>query len=246
LIAVVAQTPEVGSEIGARLAYERGLQDRCVPATAEQSCADFLESATHLEGFRDHNSTTLELALGNARFLSDNLPAAIAAYRRGHALDPTDGAIFTALTYARNQVRYPPAADRLHPEGQIWPPWLALRSLGVATFVVYCVGCAALTRWRMVRRRRWLIVAVVSLAIAAVPAVGSGIEWWRARRDAAEPIVVVTRDLPLGSGNGADYPTRAELPRGCELRRHFERSGWLQVETGGGLIGWVPADAVVD
>ena len=99
-------------------------------------------------------------------------------------------------------------------------------------------------RPRLTAFRRGLIVAAVSLALVAVPAVGSAGEWWQARRDESEPIVVVSRKLPLRAGNGTDYPAKVELPRGCEVRWLFERHGWLQVKTGGGLIGWVPADAV--
>jgi uncharacterized protein YraI len=56
---------------------------------------------------------------------------------------------------------------------------------------------------------------------------------------------VVNRDLPLRAGNGAEYPAKLDLPRGCEVRRLVERGDWLQVETAGGAIGWVPRDAVV-
>jgi uncharacterized protein YgiM (DUF1202 family) len=97
----------------------------------------------------------------------------------------------------------------------------------------------------MTRRRRWLVLTLVVFTAAAIPAIGTGVERLRARRDKAEAVVVTARDVPLRLGNGMDYPVKVELPRGCEVRRLFERSGWLQVKTGGGEVGWLPATAVV-
>jgi hypothetical protein len=246
LTMVLNQTPGIQTELGARLEYTRGLQHRRDAATVEFSLADFREAAHQLEAIRDGNSPALDLALGNAQFLAGDLPLAIAAYLRGLAIDPADAKLRTALTYAREQVQYPPRAEVLRPARELWASWLSLRSLGVYSFALYVAGCATFTRWRMSRQRQWISVAITAFALAAIPAVGSGLEWWRSRRDAAEPVVVVNRDVPLRAGNGGDYPAKVALPRGCEVRRLFERGGWLQVETGGGLAGWLPADAVVD
>jgi hypothetical protein len=150
-----------------------------------------------------------------------------------------------ALEYARDQVQYPPTAD-LRPRPALWPPRLSLRYVGLYAFGLYFAACLAATRWRMTRRRRWFVCAGLLFTVAAVPAVGSLIEWQREKRDAVEPVVVINRDVPLRAGNGADYPAKLDLPRGCEVRRLFERGGWLQVETAGGTIGWVPANAVVN
>ena len=213
----------------------------------EQATAFFREAAADFEEhIREVGGTpNLYRWLGYSYHAAGDLPHAIAAYHRGLAENPADVKVRTALAYARAQVHYPPGAEVLRPKYELWPPWLSLRSIGVYSFGLYVVGCAACTRWLLVRRRRWAVIAAMSLGLAAVPALGSGVEWWRARRDAAEPVVVVSRDVPLRAGNGTDYPPKAELPRGCEVRRLFERGGWLQVETGGGLLGWVPADAVV-
>lgn len=127
----------------------------------------------------------------------------------------------------------------------IWPEWLVLSEVGVYAFVVYCIGCLALTRWRMTSRRTWLAVGIVAITLAAVPLIGSAVEWQRHRRDAAEPIVVVAHNVPLRLGNGIEYPTIGELPRGCEVRRIGERGGWLHIETSSGAVGWLPADAVI-
>jgi hypothetical protein len=174
------------------------------------------------------------------------LPRAIVAYRRGLAQDPADDRLRTALTYTREQVKYPLGlARQLQPETDRWPPGLSLQVLDGYAFGFYVAGCLAATGWRMTRRRTSLVIAAVVSILAAIPAIGSGVQWWHARRDAAMPVVVAARDEPLRVGNGLDYPPTLDLPRGAELRRLFERGGWLQIETGGGAVGWVPIDAVV-
>src|SRR5207302_400581 len=87
----------------------------------------------------------------------------------------------------------------MQPAAEVWPPWLALRRLGPAAFLLYLAGCLAATRWRMTRRRRWLAVASVTVALAAVPVFGSLVEWRRQRRDAATPFVVVARPRSVRS-----------------------------------------------
>ena len=102
-------------------------------------------------------------------------------------------------------------------------------------------GCVAFTRWRMTRSRRSLASPLDCFSLARA----------RHRQRVAlvaptsrrgEPVVVTARDVPLRIGNGVDYPAKLDLPRGCEVRRLYERGGWLQVETGGGAVGWVPAN----
>src|SRR5262245_28897206 len=52
-------------------------------------------------------SASGELALGNLRFLSGDLPGAISAYRYGLWRAPGDPALRWALRYARSQVSIP-------------------------------------------------------------------------------------------------------------------------------------------
>ncbi len=193
---------------------------------------------------------SMERTLGHAYYMIGRLPCAILAYRRGLRLAPADSKLHTAFASARAQVQYPPAPDLarlMQPEHVLWPPWLSLRYLGMYAFILYFAACLAVTRWRMTRRRRWVVAALVLLALAAVPAIGTAVQWHRNRRDEAMPVVVVSRDCPLRVGNGPDYPPRldAPLPRGAEARRLFERHGWLQVELASGVVGWLQADAVV-
>ena len=242
---VVAEWTDPGLTAGNLIDFAVGLRSHPNPRYSPPWA--FALSAEAYERLRAFGRETspVERTLGHAYFLAGDLPHAIVAYRRGLALDPADAKLRTALEHARDQVAYPPGSG-LRPTPTLWPPWLSLRYVGVYAFALYCAGCLAATRWRMTRHRRWLVSAGVFFAVAAVPAIGSVIEWQRQRRDVAEPVVVVVRDVPLRAGNGADYPAKLNLPRGCEVRRLFERGGWLQVETAGGAVGWVPPAAVVD
>jgi hypothetical protein len=244
----LGQTPErSGNSIGRGIqAFADGM--RASRQRPSEASGFFREALDDYEAGRKEagEAPWLLRQIGHSYLLTDNLPHAIAAYRRGLAIDPADAKLRTALDYARDQVPYPPAGE-LRPRPDLWPAWLSLRYVGVYAFALYFAGCLAATRWLMTRRRRWLVAAGLLLAIAAVPAVGSAIAWQREQRDAAQPVVVVNRDAPLRTGNGADYPAKLDvpLPRGCEVRRLFERGGWLQVETAGGAIGWLPQNAVV-
>jgi hypothetical protein len=251
VIVALGQTAEIQEVLGVQILFERGLNDRLAGRSPEAAAA-FRQVAERLDGglrsgiFRP--SPVAYHWTGNSWFLAGDLPRAIVSYRRGLVVNPADERLLTALAYAREQVQYPPSPEMarlLRPEREWWPPWLSLRSFGGYAFGLYFVGCLAAMRSRMTRRRRWLVIVGAVLALAAVPAVGSGVEWWRERRDVAEPVVAAVRDVPLRAGNGSDYPAKLDLPRGCEVRRLFERGGWYQVETGGGAVGWVPADAVI-
>jgi tetratricopeptide (TPR) repeat protein len=246
LTIVLSQSPALQDGVAAQLAFHRGIQLRADGQMAEAGAA-FRRSAEQLESKTLTQSPALAFRTGNAWFLAGDLPRAIAAYRRGLDIDPADESLRNALDFARGQVQYPSSADEanlLRPEREWWPPWLALPRLGGFAFALYLAGCLAAMRWRLIGARRWLVAALVFIAAAAVPVIGSGIEWLRVRRDMAQPIVVAIRDVPLRLGNGTDYPSKLEVPRGCELRQLFERGGWLQVQTGG-ANGWIPSDAAV-
>jgi hypothetical protein len=247
LTLALGQTLTLQDGVTAQLAFQRGLNAR-QDGRAADAVAAFRLAAEHLEAESLPPSPALSFKAGNAWSLAGDLPRAIAAYRRGLALDPADARLQTALDYARSQVPYPPATEvarLLRPERDWWPPSLTLQHFGGYAFGLYCLACLAVMRWRMTRGRQWLVVSLFAFYVVVIPVAGSGVEQLRARNDKKEPIVVTARDVPLRLGNGTDYPTKLDLPRGCEVRQVFERSGWLQVRTGGGEIGWVPASATV-
>ena len=81
-----------------------------------------------------------------------------------------------------------------------------------------------------------VLVAVAALRIRAEEQI-----------ETVKPIVVITSDVALRTGNGTAFPTRIDalLPHGAEVRELGRRGGWVQVELAGGAVGWVPASAVL-
>lgn len=203
-------------------------------------------------------SPALYRNLGNAYLLAaepddpkaDNLARAILAYRLGLQLDPTDHELRRCLEYARGQVYYPPPGTFGQPAVDHRPPWLprwpgVLFVLAAATFGVIWF---AKVRWWMTRRSLWLNVACGFAAISAITVIAWMIEWQSIKAESERPIVVIARDgVQLLVGNGSRYPARYEttLNRGVEGRVRYQRGSWLQVELGGGQIGWLPRSVVV-
>jgi hypothetical protein len=217
-----------------------------------KEAAATLNDATHASDLNSDEWTTNPLVranlfrwLGHACLLSENLAGAIAAYRTGIELDPNDDGLRFALTYARGQVRY--VSSDIQPTTIGWPLWLTLGRYSWLAFGCYFCGWIAVTRWWMIRRLVWLFASLALFFLAAIPAVGSLLEWRERARNEAEPIVVVAKDTVLRRGNGEEYSPRitAPLPPGAEVRRLFERHGWLQVELANGIVGWLPADSVI-
>jgi hypothetical protein len=233
----------------AETAFRAGIAARDHPDQARQ----------HFRAAREHYATLRRQGIlnpglcrneGSAALLADDLPVAIAAYRRGLRLDPSDRGLRENLEYARDQVAYP-AGLGCRPAASGWPPWLPRPAnellLGMA-LALYAVGCIIVTRWLIGRRGSG---GVVVLVLAG----GLGM-WWGARQVRADaerrhPLVVVVADtLPLHTGNGRAYLTHPRLPavrRGMEGRLVFVRGDWLQVEFPGGEVGWLPrGDVLVD
>jgi uncharacterized protein YgiM (DUF1202 family) len=119
--------------------------------------------------------------------------------------------------------------------------------LGIA-FLAYGLGCACLTRWRMLRRGRFLSIGLGCFAVAALVVTALAVEEAGRRADERSPLVVIAHDgVLLRKGNGEAYPRKYETPvnRGVEARLLFERGGWVQIELSGGETGWVPREYVL-
>lgn len=196
--------------------------------------------------------------LGNACLLasdpddpeSDGLPRAILAYRQGLRLVPSDRPLQRNLAYARQQVnRQTPGGFGLPPIDHR-PPWLP-RWPALFLYLAlagYSVGCLALARWWMLRRRGWLSAATSAFALLALCLAVFLLEAWLSRQEQRQPLVVVARDgLMLRVGNGSRYPARYDtaLQRGVEATLRNVRGRWLQIELASGELGWVPRDAVL-
>jgi tetratricopeptide (TPR) repeat protein len=225
----------------AETAYRRGLS-QLEAKRPHEAVASFREAAENYPQTLDEHGW---LAAGNAYLLAGDIDLAIRCYRLSYLFDTPNPRLHTALAFARAQVQYP--APDLRPAEPWWPFWLSLSRFAWIAFVFYSAAWIALTRWWFVRHRAWLAVSLVAFVFAAIPAVGTLLQWRERAQDEATPVVVLARDATLRRGNGVEYPPRidAPLPRGAEVRRLFERAGWWQVELANGVVGWLPKSAVV-
>jgi hypothetical protein len=217
----------------------------CAAAMYEQLCA-----ATPSPALYRNLGNAYLLALDPDDAKADNLARAILAYRRGLQLDPADHELRRRLEYARQQVYHAPPGTFGQPPTDHRPPWLPrwpglLFTLAAAG---YALAWLAFVRWRMVRRRLWLNVAGAWAVFMLLFLAGWAAEARQISLERRYPPVVIARDgVQLLVGNGSRYPPRYETPlhRGVEAQLRHDRGRWLQIELGGGQVGWVPRDAVL-
>jgi len=213
----------------------------------------FAQSATGYDELwqRGHRNPKLALNRAHSHRLAGNLPAAIVALNEGIAVSPWNRSLQLALEDARNAVAYPLTGDLVT---QCRPPatvGISTRMSPIEAWVIaglmWLLACGGVARFAMTRRPAWLlwgVVCVVGLAVL-------GSAWWqdsRERQHAKEATsVVLAHDVVLRKGNASTYPARldAKLPRGVEARKLVERGGWIQLQLAGGIVGWVPASAVL-
>ncbi len=232
----------------AETAFEQGIASQADAAAARRH---FTAAAANYEALHDrgvHNAA-LYLNWGNALLLSDQLPAAILAYRRGLRLAPDDAALHERLEWARDQVQYP-ADVRCRPAAADWPPWLPrLRPEWVllAAVACYTLACAGVLRWRLTG----LFPTATLPALAAAALLGYWAWTLHRQAEAGRPLAVIAHDgTALRKGNGKSYPPHSEVPtlnRGVEARVRHRRGDWLQIELDGGQVGWVrQADVLLE
>jgi tetratricopeptide (TPR) repeat protein len=219
----------------------------------EQARPHFRKAADYLEALRQNGvaNALFYRNLGNAHLLADHLPQAILSYRRGLCLSPEDAVLRECLAEARQRVAYPPSRDLGRPQNENRPPWMPYvrtQWLIGAAFVCYVLGCVFTTRWRMVRRPRFLAGGIIFLVLSAFCGGWLVIRAAEDRDRAVHPLVVIARDgVLVRRGNSMAFPVRYDTPlnRGVEARLLYERAGWLQIQLFGGEIGWVPHEAAL-
>jgi hypothetical protein len=208
----------------------------------------FREAAASYESLRQHGyeSAGLYRNQGSAYLLAEELPQALLAYRRGVRLYPADAILRKNLDYARQKVAYSEVGTFARPRGISFVPWFSVsvfRWLRVAAFVLYALGWLTLARWWMIRRAGHFRLSVAALVAAGLLASLLGVQAARIHEEIQHPLVIIADDgVLVRKGNGLSYPPRYETPlnRGTEARLLGRRGDWLQIELGGGAVGWVP------
>ncbi len=220
--------------------FDEGLRSRLAGKRSREQFRAAVAAYEELHR-RGANNGLLFGNLGNARMLAGDLPGAILAYRLGLRIAPGDRYLRQNLAEARSRVAFRDGSLLGRPAEDDSPQWLPLPGNGwllALAVIVYAGGCAAITRWWMLRRGSMLLAGLVLMAMAA----GMGALLYHLDRLRAErSIVVIAADgVQLRKGDGVLFPPRYETPlnRGGEARRLSRRGGWLQIEAGG-WGGWL-------
>lgn len=250
LFLAAAPADEASLLAEAEAAFAAGLAHR---DDAAQARPHFRRAADLYEQLRQQGVShpSFYLNQGNVALLADDLPAALLAYHRGLRLRPHDRALQAQRTWAREQVAYPQPGAFARPPVEHRPPWLprlpVLAGLAL-TWLLFAVGCVALTRAAMGRSGRLVSFGIAAFLLAGL--IGGALVWQENddREEERHPLVVIAQDgVLLRRGNGEVYPRRSDvpLPRGVEARWRFERGDWVQIELGSGEVGWVPREYVL-
>jgi hypothetical protein len=234
----------------AETAFQDGVKLR---EKGEHGRAEFLTAAACYEELRRRgiDNAQLDHNLGNAYFLADDLPHAILSFRRGLRLSPLDGSLRRCLTDAREQVVYPDNTGFGRPallQARLVLPGLVNNLILAAATVLYALGSAAVTRWLMVRRFRWMAAGCTTLLAAGLLTLLLIQVARSAAADDSHPLVVIAEDgVLLRKGDGLAFPPRYDtvVNRGVEARLLFERDEWVQIELAAGEVGWVPREYVL-
>jgi len=237
----------------ARLAEEefaRGLDSK---NDRNKAIPHFRAAADYFDELRRRGADNPELYrnLGNAALLAEDLPRAVLSYRRGLRLSPADAGLRAGLEEARARVAYASDGGFGRPPDDGRPPWLPRLGsdwLFLGAAVGYVAASFLLTRWLMVRGRRWLLGGAAAAALAAGLTALTVFAVRSEREERERPLVVISDDgVLLRKGDGPNYPPRYDTPlnKGVEARRLFERDGWVQVELSGGEVGWAPRDRLL-
>jgi hypothetical protein len=221
--------------------FRLGVEQR---SNAVEARKQFREAAKRSDEAWRTGPHSVELAILRSRshFLAGNLPNALLAIHEVLADSPTDYQLHRELAALRETIRYPEPPDArlsvrpISPSRfwQLLSPWelYGLASVGAALAMVGLVGTfTTRPNWSRQAILVGLIVFFVSTALSC-----------RIGLLTNEPVVILTRDTTLRTGNGESYPSRLVevLPRGAELRVLTRRGGWVQVELPGGAAGWIP------
>lgn len=244
-----AASPE-GALAAAEAAFAEGVERRSDSMRARPA---FARAAAGYDDLWARGFRTPELALNRSRAhrLAGDLPRAVVALHDGLAVARFSRPLQAELDDARARVLYPLEGE-LTDQGRPRPvrgvsARMSPADAWVAAGFAWLLACAGAARFAMTRNAAWL--AFAALWVVALALLGAAwLQDARQReRDESLPLLVVTDDVHLRTGNATAYPPRIEpaLPKGAEVHERARRGGWVQVQLPGGAVGWLPEAATI-
>jgi len=172
-------------------------------------------------------------ALGNALYRQEQTGAAIAAWRRGLVLSPSDGDLDANLARARSQT-----TDRLAPPASsygpfFWQGWLSQRGSAALSSLGFTLALLLLGAGR--RRPAALTAAFGSLLLAST----------LSARAAGAGAVVISEAISVRSALGPDGVELFVLHEGAEVAVEENAESHTLIVLPDQRKGWVPAAALI-
>ena len=181
---------------------------------------------------------------GNTFFRDGKLGEAIADYRRGLFLSPSDADIKSNLAHARGQVKdavLPPNPSVFWRTVAFWHFGLSHKAVTVVMLLSNVCFWVFVGIRRSKPNLRGLRFFVLSSAIVTVGSAGSWVKqtWWP-----VEIGVVTAAELSVFAGVHESAVVRFVLHEGVEVLVLEESAPWVQIAIDNGERGWVSTEAI--
>ena len=186
-------------------------------------------------------SPALLFNTGSAEFKSGHLGKAIAAYRQAELLAPRDAELRANLSFVRNQVQ---GATVRESRWQNWVGVLTLNEGAVLTAILFWLTAALFVARQiqpaLVPKLKLATRILVTLTVFS----GTVLGLQAASHFSTATAVVIADNVTVRSGPFDDAQSAFTVRDGAELSVLDRRDGWVQVASGAGKTGWLPAKQV--
>lgn len=244
VLATALFLPATGGSIERISTAERLYSEAVDLASTDEaaSTARFAESAAILaEELAVHDTSGIRFNRANALLRAGDLGGSIAEYRAALLRAPSDASIAANLAEARRKVVNAPSPAEERPiEGAraLWGVLSERLRLGAAAILLL----AGFLFLALPHRRTALSAACFALGALLATTVAVDLA---TRSTTSLAVLREPSMLRKGNGDGFDAALAEALPIGTECRILESRPGWLEVELGDSLRGWVKDTSIV-